>query len=221
MSIKIPFWLQDTLFIGREENDEGTDESNDSEDDGEENEDEGQETGSDGEDSSDSDDEVEALKKALSEERKFRRKAEREARQAKKHKGKTEEDKTLEQVQQNLTESEAKTKRLAERLLNTEITTAITAEATRQEFIDPTDALNDEVRKLIEADQDPEDPADIEIDEESVKAAVAKYASKKKHLVRKPNEGEPSGGRFNRTKRTGEQRKTSDQALQDEYPSLR
>lgn len=221
MKTDIPFWLQHTWITGREEGDEGSgaDEGDNSEDNGEEGEDEGQETGS--EDSAAGDDELASLKKALAEERKARRTAERNARKASKSQNNEEEQKTLEETRQTLAEEQAKTTRIADRLRTNEVDQAIRDEARKQGFIDETDALTDEVRKGVEVDQDPDDPADIDVDLDTVKAAVSKLANQKKHLLGKPNEGEPSGGKFSRKKSGQNDGKTQDAVLKETYPSLR
>lgn len=223
METPIPFWLQHTLFTGRDDGDGSEDDSegDDSEDDSEENEDEDQDSGSSDKDSEDGDDETAALKKALAEERKARRKAEREARKASKSKGNEDEKKTLEETQSQLAEERTKTERLAAKLLRDAKRSAILAEAARQKFIDPTDALVDDVLSNIEVDQDPDDPADIEVDEDTVKSAITKLANKKKHLIGLPGDGQASGGRFTRKKGAKESEETSDEVLKTEYPSLR
>lgn len=228
MYSNLPEWLQHTIFIGREgEGDGGSgDEGDNSEDNGQEDEDEGQDDGSGGSPSSDSNDPA-ALKKALEEERKgrrderrARRKAERERDAAVKQQTESDEAKDIEAERQRRTASEEKTQRLAARLLSKERDDAILAEARRQKFIDPTDALTDEIRGVVIVDQDDEDPSDIEVDEDSVKKAVTALANRKKHLLSAPGDGQPSGSKFRQRQGAKDDVKTDDQKLRELYPSL-
>lgn len=224
MATELPYWLYNTRFTGREEaaggGTEGVD--NDNEGDGDE-EGEGEGAGSVDIDT----DDTSALKKALEEERKgrreerkLRRKAEREARAALEGREAGEEQKNLEETQQKLQSAEQKTQRLAARLLSKERDDAIVAEARRLGFIDPTDALTDDIRRAVDVDQDPEDPSDIEVDQDSVKAAVKALAARKKHLVGAPGGGAPSGNKF-RKNGNPPAPKTEEALMKDIYPSLR
>lgn len=228
MQRDLPEWLQNTIFTGREgdEDSGGNDEGNNSEDDGQEDEDEDQDSSSDGDSSSTSDDPA-ALKKALEEERKgrreerrARRKAERERDAAKKSQTETDEAKDLEAERAKRQASEEKTQRLAARLVNKERDDAILAEARRLKFIDPSDALTDTIRSAVIVDQDDEDPSDIEVDEDSVKAAVADLARKKKHLISAPGDGQRSGSNV-RQRAGSSDEKTGDEKLKELYPSLK
>jgi hypothetical protein len=201
---ELPYWLQNTIIIGRE----GEDDSND----------EGDDSGDDDQDDEDEDKGGDAERKKVKEERRARRKAEREAREAKQAKDDDAEAKELDKEKKAREASDSKVGRLAARLLEKELTDAIMAEARNQKFIDPSDALLDEVRKAIDYDQDDEDPSDIDIDEDTVKAAVTKLAKKKAHLIGKPNEGEPSGSRFRTNGKPAG--KTDEEALKGLYPSL-
>jgi hypothetical protein len=226
---ELPYWLQNTIICGRDNDDDdsgsedGVNEGDDAEDDGQEDEgDDG--SADDGAEGGSESDEAKALRKALNDERRLRRKAERENKQLKRGKDKaTEEEKqSLEETREQLTESQTKIQKLAAGFLNKEISDKILAEARKQGFIDPTDALTDEVRTVVraEADQDDEDPTDIVIDEAVVRSAVKKLADKKKHLVGKPNEGERSGSKYGSKKGTDDG-KTGEKVLEDLYPSLR
>lgn len=228
---RVPFWLANAVFQGREGDNEGGSEGegDNSEDNGEEGEEEGEEGNEGGEGGSGSSDEgldPAALKKALAEERqknkeerRARRKAEREAREAKSGKKKEADEEEVEQTKTQLASEREKSTRLAARLLNKERDDAILAAARAAGFIDPTDALTDEIRKAVEVDQDPEDPSDIEVDEDSAAEAVKKLATKKKHLVGKPNEGQRSGSR--RKKGQGGTDDLDEANLAELYPGLR
>lgn len=227
---RVPFWLTNALIFGREDDNEGgkqDNEGDDPEDNGEEGEGEGEgEGGSEG--GSDDEDDPAALKKALAEERRknkeerrLRRKAERDARAKKTSDKKAEENEDLAQTKTELQSEREKGQRLAARLLKKERDDAILAAARKAGFIDPTDALTDDIRQQVEVDQDPEDPADIEVDEDSAAEAVRKLANKKKHLVGKPNDGEPSGGRFSRKGKNGAKDELDEETLAELYPGLR
>lgn len=218
---ELPYWLQNLVVVGREEdeadeNDEGQDDEGD-----EDGEDEGDEEAKGGSDN-DGDDQkakIDALEKALRDERRLRRKAERDAKRKKRQED-SDKDKTEDaETQQKLKAAEEKTQRLAEGFLSRAVDTAILEEARKQGFIDPTDALLDDIRKAVDADQDDEDPTDIDIDPSSVKDAVKNLANRKKHLVGKGTPGEPSGGKFRRKGRSDDQ--ADDQVLMEHYPSLR
>lgn len=220
MGINIPFWLQHTTFTGREGDEGGEenleDEGNDGEDDGDEGEGEGSE-----EESAAEPTEAELkLKKALRQERQLRRAAEREAKQLKNKKVDEENAEAEGKTKEELETERSKTSRLAAKLLSNSIRDVVLDQAKKQNFIDPTDALIDDVIKEIDAHQDEDDPSDIDIDEESVKLAVQALAKKKKHLIGKPNEGEPSGGKFS-SKKVTKDGDSDEDTLKENYPSLR
>lgn len=163
---------------------------------------------------------------ALRKERQLRRKAERDAR-AKKKQTPADKSKVDDETSERLRTSEARTAKLAKGLLDNKLDQAILAEARRQKFIDESDALSDAIRAEIDYDQDDDDPSDIEIDEETVKDAVASLAAKKKHLIRdsegssreRETPGSSSGSRL-RKNRNKNQDTPNEQALAGYYPSL-
>jgi len=223
---ELPEWLRFTVFTGREDDDDkgdgdGDGEGDDSEDDGSEG---GEGEGGEGDSGSDNDDDTEGLKKALATERSKAKRLERENKRLKrktdqkKDQESDEEKQNLQEASEKLNKSEEKVSRLATRLLNRERDAAIKTEAEKQGFIDPSDALTDEIRNAIDIDQDDEDPSDIDIDETSVTNAVKKLANRKKHLIGKPNGGAPSGSRLRRDAGSGDG--ASEQKLTDLYPSL-
>lgn len=225
---ELPYWLQTLIIVGREEDDDKdgdqNDEGNDDGDDGEEGEDEGSKGGSDKDGESDDGDDLETkvanLEKALRDERRLRRKAERDSKRKGRQKASEKNTEDDAETQKQLQAAEQKTQRLAAGLLQREVDTAILEEARRQGFIDPTDALLDDIRKEIDADQDEDDPTAIDIDKDSVKDAVKDLASRKKHLVGQAPSNERSGGKFRR-KGSSDDSKPNDQTLQTHYPSLR
>lgn len=226
--VELPYWLQSTVLTGREGDDDnqggdGGEGDNSQDDDPPGSEGEG---GEGDPNDSGSDDNVEGLKRALAEERSKAKRLDRENKRLKRKQTAQDdegsqqaekEQQDLQQAQKDLEASNSKVAKLAQRLLNNARDNAITAEARRQGFIDPTDALTDDIRNAIDIDQDDEDPSDIDIDETSVTKAVRNLANKKKHLVGAPNSGEPSGGRF----RKGGDSGSSSSELEANYPSLR
>lgn len=219
-SMELPYWLQGLTLRFRED-DEDNNEGDNSDDDGDEGEDEGEEEGGDEGGNADETPEakIAALEESLRNERKLRRKIERDAKRNARKKttetGKTEEA----EAAQKLKVAEERTERLAAGLLRKEIDIAIETQARKLGFIDPTDALLDDIRREVDADQDPEDPTEIDIDMTSVKDAVADLARRKKHLVGKGTPQERSGGKFRKVGGTDDQ--LSQDTLATHYPSLR
>lgn len=228
MQTDLPYWLQTLIICGSdgEDDNESSNENDDNNDGEEEDDDTGNDSGSDksgkddDEDDDDGDAEVEALRESLKKERRLRRQAEREARKAAKKKTDDAEDKDLEKTRQALEAEQSRAKRLAAGFLSSKVDEAILEAARNEGFIDPTDALTDDIRKAVDADQDEDDPTDIDIDIDTVKDAVKKLAAKKKHLVGKGTPGERSGGKFRR-KQSGDDETARMGALQQNYPSLR
>lgn len=225
---ELPEWLRGLIIRGADEGDSDDEGDNDPDsNDGDDPEDEGDGTEDEGNEGKPKpEDPTVKLRSALDKERKLRREerkkriaAERAAKSASDSKVSEEEANDLKKAQEELATAQDKTSKLAARLLKKEVHDAITAEARNQKFIDPTDALVDSVISEIDADQDEEDPTDIDIDPASVKAAVKKLADRKKHLVSTAGTQERSGGRFNR-RQGGDKEKTSEQKLRETYPSL-
>lgn len=219
---EVPYWLLNAVIIGRENDDDNDGDGEDGDDEGNDGEDNDSEDGEDGsqDDADKPDEETARLKEALRKERKLRRDAQREAKQLKQGKQTEEDSKASEEAQKRVEASEAKTAKLAAKLLNKEISDAVLAEARRLKFIDPTDALTDAVLKEVDAHQDEDDPSDIDIDTDSVKDAVKALADSKKHLIAKPNDGDPSGTKFSGKGGKKDSDATKEKLLAD-YPSLR
>lgn len=228
MQDDLPRWLQSLIVCGREDdgdNDEDNEDGNENDEDNNDDGEDGGDGGDKGGDSGDGDNDLkaraDALEESLKKERKLRRQAERDARKAAKVKETSQEEKDSTALRKQLEDQEAKTKRLAAGLRSSAVDNAILEAARKAQFIDPTDALLDDVRKEVDVDQDDDDPSDIDIDLDTVKDAVKKLANKKKHLIGEPGEGERSGGKFRRRSRSGDEDSASEQALVTNYPSLR
>lgn len=220
-STELPYWLQNLTICGRED-DENNEGNEDQEDEGNEDEDEGE---GDGEEEGtgegdDLDAKVKALEKALREERQLRRKAERDAKRKARQKSTEKKTEDEAQTQEQLRVAEERTQRLAAGLLRKEVDDAIKEAARSMGFIDPTDALTDDIRREVDADQDEDDPTDIDIDMDSVKDAVKALADKKKHLIGKALPDTRSGSKF-RKKSSASEDSIDEAALQANYPSLR
>jgi hypothetical protein len=225
MDTTLPYWLQNLVIRGREEDDGGSGgaggEGDDDDDDGEEEEDEEGKGGSGSEeDQDDPDARIAALEEALTNERKLRRKIERESKRKLRQKSTDKQNKDDQELQEQLQASTLRTQKLAEGLLRKEIESAVVTEARNQGFIDPTDALVSMVLDEIDAEQDEDDPTDIDIDPTSVVDAVKELARRKKHLVGESKPGEKSGSRF-RKKGNQSDDEYDEAALQGNYPSLR
>lgn len=216
--IELPYWLQSLTITGREDDEdkdnseENSDEDQDNDEDDKNNEDDKNSEGT-------PEEKLAALELALEKERKLRRQAERDARKAKKS-TKPPEQKQAEddETKQELAKSQTKISLLAQGFLDSKVEAAVLAEARKQGFIDPTDALINSVLKEVDADQDEEDPTDVEVDLESVVDAVKALAKKKQHLVGKGTATTKSGSKF---RGKGNEDKGSDAALVEYYPSLR
>jgi hypothetical protein len=218
-------WLRSLIIVGREKDDEddqgGSDDDvdDDGADEGADDDDKGGEGDDDDKGEDDDKDDVEALKRALREERQARRKAERDARRATKKKAATKEDKDLNATKEQLEVERGKTTALAAKLLNQSRDAAILVEARKLGFIDETDALLDTVRAEVDFDQDDDDPSDIDIVAESVTDAVKSLADKKPHLVGKNSNGssnQRSGSRMGK-KGSADEGKLTDEKLQTLY----
>lgn len=171
------------------------------------------------------DDAEDGLKSALRKERRRAKQLERENKRLKREKESKdgEEEKDLEQTKEQLTTSNSRVGRLAEKLLTRELNTAIADAARDAKFIDVDDALGQINRDDLDYEQDEDDPSEIDIEMDSVVEAVKALGRKKPHLIQKPNEGRPSGGRMGGSGGSKDKRdqKTKDDQLKEEYPSLR
>lgn len=229
------YWLHNLIICGRDDDEGEEDQDEDENDDDEEDEDDDdadkddskkkkEKSGDEGAD----DDDVDGLKKALAEERKkarterrLRKKAERDARKNQKQKADDDEVKDLEKTKTELTSEKERTTKLAARLLNRERDDAIEKAARKLGFIDPTDALTDDIRREVDYDQDEDDPSDIEIDLDSVKDAVKDLADRKKHLLRGKNDDVSDVKSGSRTKRKkGDDDAADEKELKSHYASL-
>lgn len=188
----------------------------------EEEEDEDGEEGE--EDKGKKDEDNEGLLKALRAERKSRRNLEKEVkalRQGKQEldaKDQTEVDK----AKKAATQATEKTNKLAIRLREQAINNAILKVAAGLQFRDMDDALKLLDREDIDVEQDDDDPADISVDEKTVKTALEALAKKKPHLIQVEGDSQPSGSKFGGSKKevkTDEEAETK--RLTDLYPALR
>lgn len=228
-----PWWLTEGLdLVGFEseddsgEDDEGEDEENDDTDEEEENSDD---EGADDEDEESEEDDKEGgkkniagLKKALREERLARKKAERELRKLKPPK-KTppppkddDEDKDGESNSDS-NKDDARVIALASKLKKSAIDTAILSFGDGFKSSEELLALVN--RSEIDVDQDEEDPSEIDVDLETVEAAVKALAKKSPHLMKGRGTGSKSGSKFGG--KNSRNSKASDEQLKKKYSALR
>ncbi len=231
---KEPLWLQLllaqptlTFFEG-----EGDGDSGDAGDSGDSGDDAGDSGDSSGDDSGDSGDDgkgdegddkgrdTAGLKSALEKERRDRKRLEKEAKQLRREKEERENAEKSE-VDKATGEAEKRTKQvtaLATKLKTNALNTAILKAAQASKFRDSDDALALVNRSDIGVEQDEDDPAEIEIDEKSVEAAVKALAKKKPHLLIAEGDTDPSGSSFGRRKSKDD---LDDEALKAKYAALR
>lgn len=208
----LPHFLKNVVIRGFEdEDDKGSKESNES-----------KETDDDDDDdeSDHKPDNNDALKSALQKERAERKRLARDAKAMKarldalddKEKSETDKAKDLS------SKSAAQVEKLATKLRDTAVDNAIERMAAQLKFQDPDDAVTLVDRALIEVDQDDDDPAEIDLNLDSVKAAVEALAKKKPHLILKEETKDKSGSKFNGPKKTPKE--ADDEALRKLYPAL-
>ena len=223
---ELPEWLRSnyTIFGAEEPGDGGDDGAGDGDGaDGEDGED--GEDGPDGSDSSSdsSDKGIEALQKALAEERKARRALEKEkkAREREANRKKSADDDALATTRQELEETSSRVAKLAAGYFKSALDRAIESQARELKFKDPSDALALVDRDMIDADQDEDDPSKVDIDKDSVKRAVKKLADAKKHLLQSGTEdGGATGSSFGNSGKGGK-KPTQEEELRQRYSSLR
>ena len=165
-------------------------------------------------------DDVAALQRALQAERRNNKRLTRENNRFKASQDRQNNDEAneLEETRTKLQESTSRTEKLAAGLLSRDLNKAIEDEAKKQNFIDPSDAINGVDRLKLVYDQDDEDPTDIDIDLASVIAEVKRLAASKPHFISGgTDDGEPSGSGFGGSKK---QKKNSEDQMRELYPSL-
>lgn len=238
MATELPYWLllESLTVRGREDddNDDSSDDGSEDDDDGDNEDDSSDDSSDDSKKNKEGDDEnVQGLLSALKAERKQRRDAEKRAKAAerklnagkkpKEDDGGDDGSKDDSEIQEQLRSEQTKTTRLAERLRLREIDAAIIQVAQDAGFIDPTDAVTDFIRNQVDYDQDEDDPAEVEIDMDTVEDAVKKLARKKKHLVGEvPDKNrQKSGSKFRKKAGDDGDKSSLEKTLQANYPSLR
>ncbi|WNO27789.1 scaffolding protein [Microbacterium phage Huwbert] len=215
------FWsLFPEVILGAEGESEESEEESEEEEEEEEEDDSNSDTDAD-KDKASKDKDLAALQKALAAERRNNKKLDRENRKLKA--GKTEESEQeqadLETERNRSREATQKAEKLAAGLLQRDLNAAIEKAARAAGFLDPDDAIAGVDRTKIDFDQDDEDPTDIDIDEDTVKAAVKALATKKPHyLTRGTEDGDATGSPFGGSRKKG--KKTDADTYRELYPSL-
>lgn len=187
----------------------------------EENDDEDEDEGGDGDKGKENKDDTDGLKSALAKERSERKKFEREVKALRKKQevADSKDQSETDQAKTKAAAADAKAVKLAERLNRTAVDNVILKLAPTLKFRDLDDALSLIKRADLIVDQDEEDPSEIEIDEDSVLAALNDLAKKKPHLIVAEGQEDKSGSKFNGGKKsTG---MDDDAMLRATYPALR
>lgn len=228
------WWLDLPEIIGFEDEDDGDDgddDADDSDDDDESSDDSDDDSSDDDDDSDEDDDEekpdVKGLKSALAKERAERRRLAKEVKELKKNqkppaKKKTkaaDDDEDDDDSSKPDEEAQRRNEKLAGKLLTNAINTEI-IKAAGSKFKDIDDVLALINRDEIDAEQDDDDPSDVEVDSESVRDAIKQLAKKKPHLVASTNgEGTKSGSKFGGRKKGGAN--MTEEQLKEKYAALR
>jgi hypothetical protein len=108
---------------------------------------------------------------------------------------------------------------LSTKLRTTVVDNEITRFAAQMKFRDLADALMYVNRSSIEVEQDDDDPADIEVNEATVEAAVKALAKKKPYLLQADGDVDETGGNVGRRGKKDDA--LSEEALKEKYPALR
>lgn len=221
----LPYYLRNITIRGFEETDaekaaREAKEAEESEDDDDEDEDDPDKEKSKEGEGEGKDKDTDNLKSALQKERAARKKLERELRSANKFKKETEDkDKSeADKAKDDASSATEKATKLAERLKKSTVDNVLIKLATKMKFVDLDDALSLVDRSLIEVDQDEDDPADIEVDEATVKTALDALKKKKPHLIVAEGQEGKSGSKFGGGRKSQEE--GSDEALRAKYSAL-
>lgn len=185
----------------------------------------GQGVGAGDEGASGGDDGAAALKKALDNQRAITKKQDKElaafrkAQQTASDAEKTE----VERLAAEKLRGETKVAKLAEGFKNTAVERAVLEAAGKAKFKDPSDALRPEVLAAIGVEQDEDDPTKVDIDTESVTAAIKALAKSKPHYLGTADGKQlpPSGSKFGGGNNGGKAPDAQRAALLAKYPALR
>lgn len=230
MSTRTNFLLMfPELIVGAEEEGDSTviDSTNTESEDSEGTNTEGEPQGTD--EVNEDKEEEDGRTKALKAERKLKREAEAEAKrlraenEALKQKDMGELDLAQSQLKvatETSTTLQEKLDRFATGVRNKALNDAIKAEATKQNFIDTSDAIAGVDISEIEIDQDEDDPSLVTIDLKAVTKAVKKLASSKPHFTKTgTSDGHPTGSTFGGS-RNGNKPDVELDELRRRYPNL-
>lgn len=167
-----------------------------------------------------------ALRKALREERKGRKVAEKAAKAAAKAAPKPKPKSETDEADGKVAEANEKAEKLAAGILRKEVDNVVGREARKLKFVDEEDAIRLVKRSEIDADQDEDDPTEVEVDAESVVDALKALAKKKPHLIQKATDEEEEDERepvvtSKRNGRKGKKGSLDDETLKNTYGALR
>jgi hypothetical protein len=187
----------------------------------------------DGEDDSDdketfTKEDVEGLRKALKEERKARRTAERANKAKAQQDSATKEKDEADDAAKRLKTAEDRTAKLAEGYRTARVEAVISKLARAANVVEPEDMvalLKSRGYADIDIDQDDDDPSKVEIDEDDVKAAIKTALKTRKHWIKVANEDDDeSRDSRSGSPMRGSGRKSSqldEEKLKEMYPALR
>lgn len=172
--------------------------------------------------------ELAGLKSALEKERNDRKALDKElssfrkAQQEREDAEKTEVQRLTDQ-QNRLAQNYAK---LAEGYRDNAVEKAVLAEATKLKFLDPSDALRNEVLRGLTVEQNEEDPTQVTVDMAEIQRRVKELARSKPHYVTqgpaRPPVAQKSGSQFNSQQPRGTDQQSAERArLAELYPALK
>jgi hypothetical protein len=213
---EVPWYLLYEVLTGFEESsdEENEEEGNEEEENEESNEEE------EGEEK-EKPDPAAGLKSALQAERADRKKLEKEVKQLRKLREDAEnaDASEAEKARKEAEAAKGSVTALSVKLRTTVVDNEITRFAAQMKFRDLADALLYVNRSSIEVEQDDDDPADIEVNEATVEAAVKALAKKKPYLLQADGDVDETGGNVGRRGKKDDA--LSDDALRARYPALR
>ena len=170
-------------------------------------------------------DDAAGLKSALQKERNERKALEKQLRGLQKaEQDRTDAEKSeVDRLTDKDTRNTEKIQRLGEKFKKNALNSAVLNAARAAKFLDPSDALRDDVFAEVTLEQDPDDPSEITIDEATVTAAVKKLAKTKPHWVQngRPEPKPKSGSGFGGSANGNQQGDPQKDALVSKFPALR
>lgn len=215
--------LLPAVIFGAEGDDDGADDDGAGSDDaGSDSDDEGDDDeGEDGGHEDADDPKTKGLRSALAAERKKAAALDKKLKQKEKAEAAAAlaEKSELEQEQIKAKQAEERAEKLSNGFLQRSLNDSIRDAARTLNFIDVSDAIAGVDRSSLEYEQDSDDPSNVEVDEDTVLAAVKALAKKKPHFVRTgTDDGEATGSPMGGSRK---KKSTSEDELRSKYSALR